>query len=196
MNRDQAEQVFGLIDDLHGELRERLITSRWWLIWAIMGVQALATCVAAHVLLTRWPEARWLNDALWGTHVILTIIIIRLVHRRVGGQRTARERVLWGIWVSFIGAAAALSMVGQVLGLPAARLIPFAGILAAFAFAMTAVIVHRAFWGGVIICLGVTFMTAVMPGWEFLIWGSAWFVALESLAIAFRPRQPVEGRAL
>jgi hypothetical protein len=196
VNRDQAEQVFALVADLHGELRERLVTSRWWLIWAIMGVQTLAACCVSQYLLWTYPQRVFIHHIVWLVHITILLLVIRLVHRRIGGQRTARERLLWVIWLGFLFTAVLITELNDLLGLPPFKILPIAPVLATFAFIMTAFCIHPAFWVAVGIFLADAFVMVKIPEHRFLIWGLAWFITLESIAIGLRPHRASEASPL
>jgi hypothetical protein len=196
VERSEAESVFALVADLHGELRERLVTGRWWLIWAIMGVQTFATCVVSHIFLHRWPDRTLPQTAAWAVHVVLMVVVVRLVHRRVGGTRTERERLLWGIWLTFIVIACAVDPLNSLLSLPPFTLLPVAALLAAFAFAVTAIGVHRSFWPAPIVFVAASVAMARWGDMRFMIYGGAWLVTLLALAAALRPRQSPAAEAL
>lgn len=188
--------MFALVADLHGELRERLITGRWWLIWGIMGVQTLAACIVSHLCLERWPSTTRPQLITWFIHVVLMLVVVRVVQRRVGGSRTARERMLWGIWLTFLVVACFVDPLNGLLRLPPFTLLPAAALLAAFAFAMSALAVHRAFWPAATAFVGVAIAMAVWPRVEFLIYGGAWFVTLIAVAVVLRPRRATASEAL
>src|SRR5215831_7070244 len=110
MERKEAERVFALVAELGGDLRGRIVSERWWLIWILMGLQILITSIIMQVLLLNGEKSIMPFLLLWGVHVALIPPIIFFVHRRSGGQRTATETYIWWIWATFIIGATSVAI--------------------------------------------------------------------------------------
>jgi hypothetical protein len=88
MDRAAAERVFELVADLRGDLRERLVHERWWLVWIVTGLQIPITNALTQLLIRRNETRAGVYIALWSVQVLLVPITIRLIHRRTGGRRS------------------------------------------------------------------------------------------------------------
>lgn len=197
MERTDAERVFALVAEIGGDLRGRIISERWWLVWIVMGIQILITCCLTQVLLWQGENRSLVYFGLWGLHVVLIPPIIAFIHRHGGGQRTATETFIWWIWISFILAAASIGLFNEAAGLPLFLDAPVLGLLAAFAFSMMAMVTHRFFLIYAVIILVVMAVMSIFPRVQFLIYGGSWCIALLALGIYFRvPIAPHPARHL
>ena len=186
MERADAERVFALVAEIGGDIRGRIISERWWLIWIVMGVQILLTCCGTQWLLWSGEQRPLVYIGLWGLHVVLIPPIIALIHRRSGGQRSAAETFIWWIWTTFILAATSVGLFNQAVGLPLFFNAPVLGLLAAFAFSMMAMVTHRFFLLYTLIFLVVMIAMSLFPHVQFLIYGVVWCVVLVALGGYFR----------
>jgi hypothetical protein len=186
MERADAERIFALVAEIGGDIRGRIISERWWLIWIVMGFQILLTNSITQLLLWSGESRPLVYFALWGMHVLLIPPIIFFIHRRGGGQRTATETYIWWIWVSFILVAFSIGVFNQAVGLPLFFNAPVLGLLAAFAFSMMAMVTHRFFLFYALIFMAVMPAMSLFPHVEFLIYGVTWCVVLLVLGIYFR----------
>ncbi|HTE17407.1 MAG TPA: hypothetical protein VK689_03375, partial [Armatimonadota bacterium] len=145
MERREAERVFALVREIGGDLRGRIVSERWWLVWITMGLEILVTCSVTQLLLWR-GEWRLLPFAiLWGLHVALLPVLVAIIHRKGGGQRTATEGYLWWIWGTYLCCCLGAAFVEQLAGLPLFRTAPFLALLAVFAFSVLAMVAGRHF---------------------------------------------------
>ena len=199
MERADAERVFAVIADLKGDLRDRQVTERWWLVWIACAVQILPTNLITQWLIWRGEATGsldlWPFVLLWGTQVLLLPVTIKLIHRHRGGQRSQRETFIWGIWLTFLAAASLWALVNGLLGLPLFQTAPAVPLLAAVAWATMAMTVHPAFLGGAAVFVGATLGMALVPSHQFVLYGVCWFAVLMGLGLYFRPR-PHRGEAL
>ncbi len=186
MERIAAERVFALVAEIGGDIRGRIISERWWLIWIVMGIQILLTSACTQWLLWNGEHRSLVYIGLWGLHVLLIPPIIALIHRRSGGQRTTTETFIWWIWTTFIIAATSVGLFNQAVGLPLFFNAPVLGLLAAFAFSMMAMVTHRFFLLYAVIFLAVMIAMSLFPHVQFLIYGISWCVVLVALGIYFR----------
>lgn len=196
MERREAERVFALVADLQGDLQDRLVHERWWLIWILMGVEMLVTCSVTHWLFLRGERRLWVFVVVWAIHIALIPLVIFLVQRRAGGQRTRLERNIWWIWTTFIVCSCSTALMNSVIGLELFRAAPVVSLLAAFAFSMMGMVAHRAFALPAFLFLAVMVVMGLFPMMQFLVYGIAWFVTLLLLGLYYRPRGPVASRAL
>lgn len=195
MERAQAEQVFALIADLKGDLRERQVVERWWLIWVVAGLQILITNLITQWMIWRGVESALPHALVWGAQVSVLALTIRLIHRRRGGQRSQRERFIWWIWSSFLAIAATVALMNTLLGLPIFFTAPVIPLLATFAWSMMTMAVHPAFAVAIAMFLVTSLLMAMLPAWQFIIYGACWFLTLETLGY-FRPRGALQSEAL
>ncbi len=186
MQRSEAERVFALLNDLNGDLRGRVISERWWLVWIVMGIEILITSLITHLL--RWNGETRLEAYLlvWGVHVGLIPPIIFFIHRRSGGQRTATETYIWWIWGTFIVCSTLTAFFSFYVTQPARSAAPLVALLAAFAFSMMAMVTHRFFLIFAAAFVTVMLAMAALPAYEFVIFGGAWCAALVALGVYFR----------
>ena len=54
MERADAERVFALVADIGGDIRGRIVSERWWLVWIVMGVQIFITELHHPVTFVEW----------------------------------------------------------------------------------------------------------------------------------------------
>lgn len=186
LTRDEANTVFALVSEIHGELKDRLVASRWWLIWLIMGPMTLLTSVVSHVLLETMTGKTWPHVAVWSIHLAASLLVVRLVHRRTGGVRTAREQLLWIIWTAFLAAACSIAPLNDALGMETMAMLPVAAVMAAFACVVTAAGVHRMFWFGAPVFTAAAVAMVGAPGVRFLIFGAAWLIVLATAGVMLR----------
>ena len=196
VDRTQAQDVFALLADLKGDLRERQIVERWWLVWVVAGLQIVVTNAVTQWLVWRGVGSAGPHTVVWGTQTLVLVLTIRLIHRRRGGQRSQRERFIWWIWISFLVAAGFVALMNTLLGLPILFTAPMVAVLAAFAWSMMAMAVHRAFAGGVAMFLAAALLMSLAATWQFVIYGGAWAVTLLTLGFYFRPRRELKAAAL
>ena len=195
MDRAAAEKVFAFIADLKGDLRERQITERWWLIWIVSAFQILPTNLLTQWLIWRGEARTFWYVAVWGGQLVALLLTILAIHRGGGGQRSHRETFIWWIWATFLAAASLWAVLNQVLGLPLFFTAPVIPLLAAVAWSMMGMAVHRAFLLGAGLFAATTVAMSLLPTWQFVVYGGCWFVTLLTLGVYFRPR-PHEGTAL
>jgi hypothetical protein len=184
--RSDAERVFALVAELGGDLRGRIVSQRWWLIWIIMGVQILLTSSITQWLLWQGEGRSLVFYAVWAVHVALIPPIILFVHRRGGGQRTATELYIWWIWASFILGCCFVAIFNQVASLPVFFTAPMLALLAATAFSTMAMVTHRFFLVYAALFLAVMVAMTFRRDSQFLIFGVSWMVVLVSMGIYFR----------
>jgi len=186
MERVDAERIFALVAEIGGDIRGRIVSERWWLIWIVMGFHILLTNYITQFLLWSGEHRSLVYIGLWGLHVLLIPPIISFIHRRGGGQRTATETFIWWIWSTFVLAATSVGLFNQAVGLPLFSNAPLLGLLAAFAFSMMAMVTHRYFLLHSLIFLVVMVAMSLFPQVEFLIYGVSWCVVLVTLGVYFR----------
>ena len=186
MERVDAERIFALVAEIGGDIRGRIVSERWWLIWIVMGFHILLTNYITQFLLWSDEHRSLVYIGLWGLHVLLIPPIISFIHRRGGGQRTATETFIWWIWSTFVLAATSVGLFNQAVGLPLFSNAPLLGLLAAFAFSMMAMVTHRYFLLHSLIFLVVMVAMSLFPQVEFLIYGVSWCVVLVTLGVYFR----------
>lgn len=196
MNRKEAERVFALVAELKGDLRGRIVHQRWWLIWILAGVEMLVTCTITHALFSRGEERGWFYAVIWGIHIALIPVLIAVIQRRAGGSRTMVERQIWWIWATFIVSSASTAILNSALHLPLFYVTPTIALLASFAFAMMAMVVHLAFFAGTLLFFFMMILMAALPSLQFLIYGGAWFVTLTGLGLYYRPRAAIPSKPL
>jgi len=186
MEHADAERVFALVAEIGGDIRGRIVSERWWLVWIVMGVQIFITNCITQLLLWSGEHRSLVYIGLWGLHVLLISPIIFFIHRRGGGQRTATETFIWWIWTTFILAATSVGLFNQAAGLPLFFNAPLLGLLAAVAFSMMAMVTHRYFLVHAVIFMAVMAAMSLFPHVQFLIYGVSWCVVLVVLGIYFR----------
>jgi hypothetical protein len=197
MNRAGAERVFALVAELNGDLGGRIVSERWWLVWIVMGIQIAITTTLTQLLLWSGAPDERSFFALWGLHVLLIPPIILFIHRRSGGQRTATERYIWWIWAAFIVCGSCIAVFNQLAGLPIFFTAPMLALLAAFAFAMMAMVTQPAFLAVSVIFLGVMAAMSLLPHIQFFVYGGAWMLILVTMGLYYRAvMHPHEGHRL
>lgn len=197
MERREAERVFALVAELGGDLRGRIVSERWWLVWMVMGIQIFITSSVTQWLLWQGETRTLVFVALWAIHVALIPPIIFFIHRRAGGQRTATELYIWWIWTSFIFCGGFLALFNQLAGLPIFFTAPILALLAAFSFSIMAMVTHRFFLIYGAVFLAVTAAMTVIREAQFVIYGGSWMVILVSMGLYFRlTRAAHDGRRL
>src|SRR5690349_19067060 len=102
LTRPEAERVFRLVADLRGDLRERVVNDRWWLIWILTGLPIPITCTLTQMFFWNGVTRVLPFFLLWTAQVGVLFLTIKFVHRRQGGQRTERENFIWWIWSTFL----------------------------------------------------------------------------------------------
>lgn len=186
MERADAERVFAFVADLSGDLRGRIVSQRWWLVWIVLGIEIAITCTLTQLLLWQGETRLAPYLGMWAVHVALMPPIIFFLHRRGGGQRTATETYIWWIWATFIVCGTGAALFNSAAGLPILFTAPVLPLLAAFAFSMMAMVTHRFF----LLCAGyflaVTVAMSLFPEVQFLVYGAAWLLVLVALGLYFR----------
>ncbi|GHO46000.1 hypothetical protein [Ktedonospora formicarum] len=186
MERNNAERVFTLVAEIGGDIRGRIISERWWLIWIVMGIQILLTNSITQLLLWNGEHRSLIYIGLWGLHILLIPPIIFFIHRRSGGQRTTTETFIWWIWTTFILAATCTGLFNEAVGLPLFFNAPILSLLAAVAFSMMAMVTHRYFLIHAVVFLATMIAMSAFPQAQFVIYGGCWCLALVALGIYYR----------
>jgi hypothetical protein len=186
MERGDAERVFALVAELAGDLRGRIVSERWWLIWLVMGVEISLTSSITQWLLWHGETSTLVFVLVWGIHLALIPPIIALIHRNSGGQRTATELYIWWIWISFSVCSGVLALFNQLAGLPIFWTAPIIALLGAFAFSIMAMVTHRFFVIYAVLFVVVMVAMSLLRHDQFLIFGGSWAVVLFSMGIYFR----------
>lgn len=196
MKRNEAEKVFAFIADIQGELRDKIVAERWWLIWILVGCQMPIVCHITQLLLLQGETREWVFVMVWGINCALIPLIIAFVHRKSGGQRTMIERHIWGIWITFVLCSIATTLANRLLGLEVFQIAPIIALLACFAFAMMGMLVHLVFLGGAFFFFAVMVAMSLFRDVQFLIYGWAWFLVLVAMGVYFRLQKKSEVESL
>ncbi len=189
--------AYALVAELGGDLRGRIVSERWWLIWIVIGFEIFITSSLTQWLLWQGEDRTFVFLGIWGVHVALIPLIIFFIHRRSGGQHTYTELFIWWIWASFIICGSCIALFNQIAGLPIFFTAPVLPLLATFAFSMMAMVTHRFFLVYAVMFLGVMIAMSLVRNAQFLIFGAAWMFVLVSMGIYFRATlRPHLGRHL
>jgi hypothetical protein len=186
MDRSDAERVIALVAEIGGDLRGRIISERWWLVWIAVGVHMLVASTLLQVLLWHGEDRPPVLASLLFLYAVILFIIIRFIHRRAGGQRTATETYLWWIWTSHILCTLVLPLLEALAGLLPFQLAPVLGLLSGFAFSMMAMVTHRWFLTHALFFAAVAVAMSALAHYQFLLYGIAWFVVLVGLGVSYR----------
>jgi serine/threonine-protein kinase len=186
MDRADAERVFALVAEIGGDLRGRIVSERWWLVWLAIGVDMLALSAALQTLVWLGENRIPLLAALIAANVLILACVIRFIRRRGGGHRTAIERYLWWIWTAHLCCALAVLLLETLMGLPLFSMAPVLALVGAFAFSNTAMLTERFFLLNAALFLGVAVTMGMFRHSQLLIYGSAWFVAGVSVSLHYR----------
>lgn len=186
IERRDAERVFALVAELGGDLRGRIVSERWWLVWIVMGIQILLTSSIMQWLLWRGETRTLIFVALWAVHVALIPPIIFFIHRRGGGRRAATELYIWWIWATYILCGGFVAIFNQLAGLPIFFTAPMLPLLATSAFSIMAMVTHRFFLIYAALFLLVMVAMTLARDAQFLIFGGAWMLLLVSMGVYFR----------
>src|SRR4051812_14546462 len=100
MNRADAERILTLVNEMSGDLRGRIVSERWWLVWVAVGFDVLFAYGALQWLVWSGEQRRLVLLLPRAANVFVLFLIIKFVHRRAGGQRTGTEGYLWWIWTT------------------------------------------------------------------------------------------------
>jgi hypothetical protein len=186
MDRADAERVLALVAEISGDQRGRIISERWWLVWIAVGVHMLVGSAVLQALLWQGEGSPAVFGALLVGYAIILFLIIRLIHRRAGGQRTAVETSIWWIWSTQILGTFILTLLEVITRQPLFALAPVHALLAAFAFSVMAMLTDRFFLVHSGLFAAVAVAMALLPGYQFLIYGLVWFVVLTALGLYYR----------
>lgn len=196
MDRADAERVFQLVAELRGDLRDRFVPDRWWAVWVAMGGEIMATNTLTHVLLSRGVTTPGVHVTIFAVQVLALAATIRVAQRNRGGHRSQRETFVWWIWTTFLLAAGLVVGLTGLLGLPMFSTAAVLPVLAAFAFSMMGMAVGRVFAAAAGVFAVAAVLMAAFPAVQFLTYGLAWLLVLETLGLLHYPRTPAAGRAL
>jgi hypothetical protein len=197
MQRADAERIFALVAEIGGDLRGRIVSERWWLVWIAVGFHMLVASALLQVLLWRGEGRPLVLGGLLVVYAVVLFLIIRFIHRRAGGQRTATESYLWWIWTSHILCTFVLPLLAVLAGLPPLGLAPVFALLSSFAFSMMAMVTHRSFLCHAVFFAVVAATMSALGDYQFLLYGVAWFVVLVGLGVYYRlTSTPRAGRFL
>jgi hypothetical protein len=186
IERRDAERVFALVAELGGDLRGRLVSERWWLVWIVMGIQIFLTSSIMQWLLWRGETRTPIFVALWAAHVVLIPPIIFFIHRRGGGRRAATELYIWWIWTTYILCGGFVAIFNQLAGLPIFFTAPILPLLATSSFSIMAMVTHRFFLIYAALFLVVMVAMTLARDAQFLVFGGAWMLILVSMGVYFR----------
>jgi hypothetical protein len=186
MHRRDADRVLALVAEISGDLRGRIVAERWWLVWIAVGADMLAACAVLHFLLRRENAGPALPVSLLAGNVAVVLLLIRFIHRCGGGQRTATEGYLWRIWTTYILGTFGVCLFDALAGAPLFTSAPLFALLAAFAFAMMAMLIHPFFLVHAVFFTAVMAAMAIARDYQFLLLGGAWFGAMLALGLYYR----------
>jgi eukaryotic-like serine/threonine-protein kinase len=186
MDRADAERVFTLVAEIDGHLRGRILSERWWLAWIASGLHMLLASILLQAVLWGGETRRPVLAGLLACFPLLLFLIIKFIHRRAGGQRTATERYLWWIWSTHILCTFGTALLEALLGLPPLSLAPVFALLAGFAFSIMAMLTDHSFLLCAAVFVGVAATMALLGAYQFLIYGGAWCTVLVSLGLFYR----------
>ncbi len=186
MDRPSAERVFALVNEISGDLRGRIVTERWWLVWIAVGLDMLLSSALIQYLLRQDPPGVAGPLAVMLGNAAVLALLIRFIHRRAGGLRTATEGYVWWIWAADILASYGVMAQAALAGRPPFETAPVYALISAFAFAMMAMVADRFFLVYAAFFVGVMAVMTALPGWQFLVYGGAWCFTLTALGLYYR----------
>jgi hypothetical protein len=186
MNRSDAERILALVDEIHGDLRGRIVSERWWLVWIVVGVDVLLAYSTLQALLWSGDDRSWLLATVRAVNVLIIFLAIKFIHRQAGGQRTATETYLWWIWTTYLASTFAVTLLETLAGLPAFTLAPMFALLAAIAFSNMAMVTDRFFLLHTAFFLGVACAMSLLRDYQLVIYAGCWFVILVALGLYYR----------
>jgi hypothetical protein len=186
MDRADAERVFALVAAIGGDLRDRIVSERWWLAWLAVGIDMLVFSTLLQAML--WHGERRLSAtlALIVLNVAALTLVVQFIRRRAGGQRSAIERCLWWIWTTHLACNLGVLMVERLYRLEPFTLAPVFALFGAGAFSHMAMLTHRFFLLHAAVFGGVALAMAVAASHALWIYGTAWFACSVSISLFYR----------
>jgi hypothetical protein len=186
MNRAEAERVFALVNEMSGDLRGRIVSERWWLVWIAVGVDVLLVYSGLQWLLWSGETRPLVLLGPRAANLFVLFAIIKFVHRRAGGQRTATEGYLWWIWASYLLCTVAVGPLELLAGRPLYLMAPTFALLAAFAFSSMALVAGRPFVLLAGLFLAVAAAMSLLRDYQLIVYAGSWFVVLSALGLYYR----------
>ena len=188
MDRSDAERVFQLVAELQGELHDRFVPDRWWLVWVLMGFEILVTNCSTQWLINRGVVDPRIHFGIFAAQVIALAATIRIAQSKSGGMRTQREAFIWWIWTTFLIAASISGLINLALKLEFFKLAPILPLLGAVSFSIMGMAIDRLFTVAAILFAACAVAMALVPSLQFYLYGVVWFVTLETFGYLHRPR--------
>jgi hypothetical protein len=186
MNRADAERVFALVNEMSGDLRGRIVSERWWLVWIAVGIDVLLVYSGLQWLIWSGESRPLALLAPRAVNLFVLLLLIKFVHRRVGGQRTATEGYLWWIWTSYLLGTVAVAPLELLARRPIYSMAPVFALLASFAFSAMAMVAGRSFVGLAVLFLAVAAAMSRFSDYQFFIYAGSWFAVLACLGLYYR----------
>lgn len=170
MDREQATEALKMLRRVVEQVRDDTALQNWGLIQIAHGLTN-----AIGFAITHWMFRNgWANVGayvpVWGTvQGINIVIILWLTPRR--GARSFVEKQIRAIWLTFLGAVIALTIVIDLMGLGIAHIGPCVALLFVVSFSSMAVVLARWFAVPAVLFATGAIAMAWIPLWQYVILG-------------------------
>jgi hypothetical protein len=176
MNRDEAIEALALLKSVVGKAKDDTAVQNWGVIWMVHGITNGAGFIATNWLFHHGHDRPWPFILLWAPIVALNLASIPLLKRQRAGVRSFVETQIWVIWTGFVAAVVLMAYVNYFMGLQTLFVGPAIAVMAALTFAYLASIVGRAWYAASAVFAVASLVMALVPSWQFAIFGVAWAV--------------------
>ena len=192
-NTSQTVEPERLIHSAKAELARDLIAiarrDRWDVALMLVGFAHLAMFLVCQTLYTRGDRAETHFMALWGMELLAVLGIFRLVAGRGWHRASPLAGVIVRVWATFLILSFNVASLNTLTGWTLDWFKPVWATLSTFVFAMLAwLITPRFLWLAVLMYFTGLSMVR-FPAWNYLIYGVAWFVALQAIALDLRRKR-------
>lgn len=190
MDRAEAVEALELLRRVVGQARDDTTLQNWGVIWMVHAFTNAFGFVATNVLLWRGHEAWWPYASLWTLILAVNIGSIFLLKAHRAGTWTFFEKMIWLIWLTFVGSVALTGVVNVVGGFRVLQLGPIIAVLAAGAFALMGGMMGRRWFVGSALFTATALAMALWPAWQFVVLGLVWgFTQLVAGVVLHRERK-------
>ena len=190
MDRAEAVEALELLRRVVGQARDDTTLQNWGVIWMVHAFTNAFGFVATNVLLWRGHEAWWRFASLWTVILAVNVGSIFLLKAHRAGTWTFFEKMIWLIWLTFVGSVALTGVVNVLGGFRVLQLGPMIAVLAAGAFALMGGLMGRRWFVGSALFTATALAMALWPTWQFVVLGLVWgFTQLVAGVVLHRERK-------
>ncbi len=181
-----ADRYQALQEEMVEQYERYVALGGHWALYFLLGWLHLAACVASFYLVEEaGVRLRWPFVLLWAVQTAVALGAINLFRWRTPGEASPLQRHVNRTWIVFLVLCWNVAILNVLAGEPVFVFLPVLATLSSFAFLVLASFLSRRFGLAALVMWVSGGLIARFPAYGFLIYGSAWLVVLQGLAVVF-----------